>query len=114
MNILDMKETGAKSTREYRTIKPVYIRKLSNKMVTQEEVGNAIGVGGATICNYLKNDQATMAMEMAAQFVYERDFPEGGGKPKLVTSIISGELHHAKTIKDMIEMLGGKFNFLEM
>lgn len=115
-NIADMQETGAKISREYKTLPPVFIRKLVNKLPNIQAVGDAIGVTGTTIGSYLKNNEATTAMEMAAQFVYERDYPEGGGMPKTkpVSCIIQAELHQVKMVKDLIETVGGKVTFLEL
>ncbi len=114
-NIHDMVETGARKTREYRTTKPVHIRKLAGRLENHTAVGDAIGVTSATISKYLSEDSATLPMEMAAQFVYERDFPEWGGakkEVKLVAALVQGELHHIKTLQDMIVALGGKFSFV--
>ena len=113
--IRDIKETGARTTREYKTQEPPYIKKLYGSTGNQDDVGRLIGVTGSAINGYLKSNQATTAMELAAQFVWERDYAaKPASETKAVAAIIQGELHHIRTVKDMIETLGGKFTFLEL
>lgn len=114
-NVIDMQESGVKSSREHQTVKPVYLRKLSAKFPKATDVADILGVSSATISKDLRDDETSVAREYAAQFVYERDFPEGGGtKAKPVCALIQGELHQVRTIKDMIEALGGKFTFIDV
>ena len=105
-------DAKTRKEREFKTLAPVFLKKLTEKF-TREEVGDLVGVSVGAVANYIKNNTTSQAVEMAARFVYEEKFPAvTRNKTKQTVAIIRGELAHIKTIEDMVRNLGGDFQHI--
>lgn len=97
---------------EYSYVQPLFLRNLFKELHSYEDAGRLIGVTGTTVSKAIRSGKVNQPLELAAQFIYEKDFVKKSTFDKKVTAIISGETAHLKTIQDLITSLGGKFQFI--
>lgn len=72
------KSTGT-IKRDYKMVKPQYLRRLYDKLESSNVVGEKLGVTGGTVANAIREDQCTSVLETAAMGVWLRDYEP---KPK--------------------------------
>lgn len=112
-----LEEKGdTRNTRNIEWAEAKYIRKLYNAGLSYADIGKKIGRNGAGIGVYLHEGMAPVTVELAAQCIWENEYTTEAPKAdkRFVTAIVQGELHHVRTVKDMVAALGGKFSFVEM
>ena len=107
-------EVKAELSRQYVKVEPVYIRKLVSAVRNQTAVGTMLGLTGGGISGILSANATTPVNELAAQFIWERDFAEKKIAAKIEFAIISAEPHQLKTIKDLVAAISGGFQYLDL
>lgn len=85
-----------------------YLRLIHSKLESFGELGGLLGYSAQSIIDWVKQGETRKAVELAAQFIYERDYEKSAEK-KTRTAVIVAEAHQLKTIKDIINAVGGHF-----
>lgn len=106
-----LENSPERKEREFEKAVPVYLRKLQVKTGSFTKTAELLGMSDTSISNGLRDNECRKVVELAAQGIYEREYSEKKNV-KLTTCILQGELSHLKTIKDMIETLGGTFTWV--
>lgn len=94
--------------REHKSTDPNNLRRLLNLVGKPSRVAELLGVTGTTINNAVNTGKASVPLELAAQLVLNRDFPTLPEEKKTRTAVVIAEPHHIKTIRDMVQAVGGQ------
>lgn len=92
--------------REVKKTKPIYIKKLIEKIGNHNKVGEIIGMSGGAISKIIQADETCIANELAALFMWKQLNPET--PVKKVTAVIRFEDKHLFSIDTMMKSLGVK------
>lgn len=99
-----------KIDRTHETVEAVFLKRLYKAADNNAtKVADLLGLTSTTVNSMLKDGKCKKNTELAARYVYERDYAnDGGGVPKLRQAIITAEPHVIKTVKDLLTGLGGQ------
>lgn len=98
-------DTAAR-TRDIEKTLPIYIQKLSLCLNSYTKAGELIGMTGGAIKSILDKNESCVANELAARYVWERDFADK--MPRKITAVIRFEDQHLFSIQTMMKSLGVK------
>lgn len=105
-------ELELRGHRTFDNVKTDYLHRLkaAGGGLTDSSIGDLLGRSGTAISGYFANGEAPKVVELAARYIYERDYcPKKSAEKasKMVTAIVRGEQAHVKTVFDIIKSLGG-------
>ena len=100
--------------RIYQKTEPIYIRKLFDAIGNRNTVGGLIGLTGSGLGAILSQNTTTLSNELAARYIWERDYAEKKIPVEMGIAVITAEPHQLKTIKDLVAAVGGSFQYVEV
>ena len=110
--VLSREDVSPDKKRSYERTDANFVKRLADK-IGNVGAGKEIGVSDTTIANAIENGYCLVPHELAARYIYERDYSVKA-QSKTVAAIVTGELNMLKTLQQMIAIGGGSFTFIEL
>lgn len=101
-----------KVTRKSVYTKPHFFKLLAKAIDDNKKTGELIGLSGSAVNHDLSKDKTRLVNELAAKHVYKEKYPDAGVKGEQRTAVIVASPHQIKTVKELIEALGGKSHLI--
>lgn len=99
---------GKPKDREFETVEPVHFKKLYAILGNYEAVGRLLGVTGGSIKNNIAENRTRLVNELAAQYIYERDYNK---QPEMTTGQALTEYELLKQAVHTVRTLSKKLDF---
>lgn len=102
-----------KINRTSQKTEPIYIKKLVEVTGNQTAAAALMGLSPSAISAILSDGETVIPNELAARFIWERDYMPKLNVPEMGLAIITAEKYKLDTLKDLVFGLGGTFQYID-